>query len=67
MKQEIIICDECRNECVDDFYFTVYKTGWDGIVRCKEDICKNCFSKMYKALKKKPNHDGMKEGENDEV
>lgn len=39
----------------------------DGIVRCKEDICKKCFSKMYEALQKKPNHDGMKEVENDEV
>lgn len=49
MKREIITCDECNNECSEDYY-TVFRTGWDGIVSCKRDICKKCFSKMYEAL-----------------
>lgn len=50
MKREIITCDECQNECVEEYYFTVFRTGWDGSVQRKEDICKKCFSKMYEAL-----------------
>ena len=63
MKREIITCDECQKECVDECHYTVFKTSWDGIVQNKEDICKTCFQKMYAALQIKPNHDGMREPE----